>query len=430
MDRHLNVFIPYERAPGHEDQLTRAAMIVVRAIPLARDALLARLGMPPSARLPDATVDMQTEHVIDQAVDDESAPILRQLVSVFLSPDEGLDLSDMEIRERDRGQRLDGVVRFGDEAVIVIESKIVGEAPNTQAHQLRLEGLRVEQSSVVALGWHELLEDWWSLLERELLAPAERVLVQDLIAFGEDHFPHLLPFTTLVRAGDHVLRRQRRLMAVLREAMGIAELSASGSFGAMLMLDAALGTVSTQRLVLERRDDSLMLATWPAELKPQSQALYRTERANGLLRLAESDEWEVRPNPYLAYRGARTLTQRLYLSCELPITEYVRRWSGEDFEWVGGHAYDTVRNRLWPWLHERGYAGPRDEDRLDAFLEGLGRRDAHLRPGVAIQRRWLWSEAEELDERGSLVKEIHDAAAALLRALQERDHLWGGIHRY
>jgi len=33
MDRHLNVFLPYERLPGHEDQLTRTAMIVMRAIP-------------------------------------------------------------------------------------------------------------------------------------------------------------------------------------------------------------------------------------------------------------------------------------------------------------------------------------------------------------------------------------------------------------
>ena len=44
VNRHLSVFLPYDRPPQHEDQLTRAAMIVMRAVPLARDALLARLG--------------------------------------------------------------------------------------------------------------------------------------------------------------------------------------------------------------------------------------------------------------------------------------------------------------------------------------------------------------------------------------------------
>jgi hypothetical protein len=38
---HLNVFEPYrELGRAHEDQLTRAAMIVLRLVPMAREALL------------------------------------------------------------------------------------------------------------------------------------------------------------------------------------------------------------------------------------------------------------------------------------------------------------------------------------------------------------------------------------------------------
>ncbi|MDQ4045134.1 MAG: hypothetical protein M3173_06780, partial [Chloroflexota bacterium] len=172
-------------------------------------------------------------------------------------------------------------------------------------------------------------------------------------------------------------------MAVLRRATGIDDMRASASFGAMVMVDTTIGTVSTQRLVLERQDDSLTLSTWPAELKRQSQALYRTGRAERLLRLAQTDGWEVTPNIYLAYRGARTAAQRLYPTCDLPIDEYIRRWAGDHFSWVGGHSHDEIRTRLWPWLRKHGYASAQDDDRLDAFLDGLGRRAAHLRPGVA-----------------------------------------------
>lgn len=112
------------------------------------------------------------------------------------------------------------MLRFGDELVVVIESKVVGQAP---ADQARLRGVEVQESKVIGLGWHELLEDWWALLERRLLAPAERVLMEDLVAFAEEHFARLLPFTTPGRAGEHDLRRQRRLMALLREATGIDE---------------------------------------------------------------------------------------------------------------------------------------------------------------------------------------------------------------
>lgn len=78
--------------------------------------------------------------------------MLNQLISVFLSPDEGLDLSAVQIGKRPREQRLDGVLRFGDELVVVIESKVVGGAPTDQARLLRLGGVEVQESQVVPLG--------------------------------------------------------------------------------------------------------------------------------------------------------------------------------------------------------------------------------------------------------------------------------------
>jgi hypothetical protein len=420
VDRHLNVFLPYERPPHHEDQLTRAAMIVMRAVPLARDALLARIGAPPSARLPEPELDMQARDVLKPPPLGGAAGLsLRQLISVFLSPDEGLDLSAVKIEERAREQRLDGVLRFGDELAVVIESKVVGSAPTGQARQLRLRGVEAEHSKVVGLGWHELLEDWWALLERGLLAPAERVLIEDLIAFTERYFARLLPFTTLGRAGHHDLRRQRRLMALLREATGIddAEPERHPPVGGAVMLAA---TKSTQRISLQQHADGLALFTWPAELKPQAEALYRTGRAQRLADfVAEHPRvWRARPNVHLAFRNA-SAAQRLYLHCHLEITDFICRWSGDDFAQIRSHHPGRIREGLWPWLREREYAGPEDDEQLDAFLERLGRRDAHLRPGIEVRRLWPWTHAVDLDERGALGGEVRAAVAELLTALNE-----------
>jgi hypothetical protein len=422
VNRHLNVFTPYERPARHEDQLTRAALIVVRATPLARDALLARVGANPSGRLPELEVDMQTRDIRERpSVAGEESASVRQLISVFLSPDEGLDLAGADIAERAWEQRLDGVLRFGDELVVVIESKIVGEASSDQATLLLFRDVEVEKRTVVALGWHELMNDWWGLLERGLLAPAERVLMEDLIAFSEEHFAHLLPFTTLARAGEHEFRRQRRLMALLRETTAISEVERRPPFGAEVMLSEAIGTTSTQRIALERHDEGLVLTTWPGELKPQATALYSGDRARQLIELVDADPaiWRARPNPHLAYRGAINPAQRLYLTCGVGLEEYVRRWSSDDFDWVRAHAHDEIRNGLWPWLRGRGYAGPADDERLDGFLEGPGRRQAHLRPGLEVRRLWPWEDAVGLDERGALASEIRDAIAQVLDALDE-----------
>ena len=422
MDRHLNVFFPYERPAQHEDQLTRAAMIVMRAVPLARDAMLSRIGVRQSGRLPAPELDIQAARVAAAPAGQagEDGPGLRELVSVFLSPDEGLDLSAATVAEREGGQRLDGVLRFGGELAVVIESKIVGRAPTAQAEQLRLFGMRPElPSRVVALGWHELLGDWWALLESGLLAPAERVLVEDLFALAEEHFAHLLPFTTLRRAGEHDLRLRRRLVALLRQATGLedAEPGRDRHPSATVKLDAA-GASSTQRITLWQNDGELQLSSWPAELKPQAAALYQADTARRLLDFLALNRgaWHAVPKPHLAYYTSSP-DQRLYLTCGLGTGDYVRLWQGEGSAVIGSHAAALVPETLWPWLIDHRCAAPGDD--LDAFLRRLAGRPALLRPGIRIWRSWTWQDAARLDEDGKLAGQVRAAAAELLTALGE-----------
>jgi hypothetical protein len=423
VDKHLNVFLPYELPGRHEDQLTRAAVIVMRAVPLARDALLGRVDAPSSARLPEPELDIQAASVTARPADapgGEAAPELRELVSVFLSPDEGLDLSAERVADWAGGQRLDGVLRFGSELVVVIESKITGHAPTAQAWQLGLHGVQPEVSRVVALGWHELLGDWWALLERGLLAPAERVLMEDLFALAEEHFAHLLPFTTLGRAGSHDLRLRRRLAALLREATGLdgAQPGHDPQPSATVRLDTAAGTVSTQRITLWQQDEDLQLTSWPAELKPQAAALYRAGRAQRLLDFLAQHRgtWQAAPNVHLAYYTAAP-GQRLYLTCGLDVADYIRRWTEGDLAMVGSYSAAQVRQDLWPWLRDHQYARPADD--LDAFLDRLGSRPALLRPGIRIWRTWPWPDAVRFDERGKLAGEVRAAVTELLTALDE-----------
>ncbi len=44
-------------------------------------------------------------------------------------------------------------MRFGDELVVVIESKISGDEPSNQASELRRRGVTILRESVFALGW-------------------------------------------------------------------------------------------------------------------------------------------------------------------------------------------------------------------------------------------------------------------------------------
>lgn len=419
---HLNLFEPYRDLPrGHEDQLTRAAMIVLRLVPLARETLLQAIGEPSQSRLPDCIIDMQATNIVDPSEEGASNGDVRRgrLVSVFLTPDtEPFDLAE-EITETDRGQRFDGVLRFDPDLVVVLESKVCRRWARRNGHraaELNLNGTRFEERRTCVLRWHDLLESWWRLVELGVLSPAEQAIVKDVLGYAHQDFGQLLPFGTLRRVGTDPVRRKWRLRSLLREATGIR---AERAGLVHVRLDLALGVASLQRAALDVEDERLTLHLWPGELKRQAEHLYAGGSAERLCELmGEPGEWSVQPQPLLGFRNAPVRT-RVYLTCTLDPAEYARRWQGEDWKKVGAHHRNHVRGELWEWLLARGYASPQDEARLEPFLRALGRRFAHLRPSIHVSRSWTWQEAETLDDEGLLPGEIQRSIDRVLDLLGE-----------
>jgi hypothetical protein len=418
---HLNVFEPYrELSSHHEDQLTRAAMIVLRMVPLARETLLRAIGEGSLSGLPECSLDMQATHVVDPpAAGGEEAPARGRLVSVFLTPDiEPFPLSE-EVTDTDRGQRFDGVLRFDPELVVVVESKVCWRWARRDGHrvaELNLRGARFSERRTCLLPWHDLLESWMRLIELDLLSTAERALVQDMLDYAHRDFAHLLPFGSLRRAGSDPTRRQRRLRSLLAQATGVAP-----ERGGLVhvRLDMALGVVSFQRAALSLEQDELVLHVWPGELKHQAEHLYADDHALRLSRLAGPGRpWRVEPQPLLGYRNA-PVRSRVYLTCTLDAATYARRWQGEDWERVGAHHRNYLMSDLWPWLLAHGYASPCDLEAVEAFAASLGRRFAHLRPSMHVTRSWALEQAEELDEDGRLAVEVRGAVSQVLAILEE-----------
>jgi hypothetical protein len=419
---HLNVFAPYsDLGRGHEDQLTRAAMIVLRLVPLARETLLRQIGERSLTQLPDCTVDLQASHVVDPSEEGASNGKVQRgrLVSVYLTPDFEPPVIDEEVTDTDRGQRFDGVLRFDPELVVLIESKVCRRWARRNGHrvaEVNLPGVRFTERRTCVLRWHDLLESWWRLAEIGVLSPAEQVLVQDILTYAHQDFAQLLPFGSLRRVGKDPTRRKWRLRSLLREATGIQP----ERVGLVhVRLDTALGATSLQRAALDIDDQKLTLHLWPGELKPQAEQLYTAGRAERLSELHESaGPWRVEPQPLLGFRNAPTRT-RIYLTCTLDAATYARRWQGEDWSHVGAHHRDKIHTELWPWLLQRGYASPPDAERLEPFMHSLGRRAVHLRPSMHVSRSWPFAEAEALDDAGLLVGEIHEAVNRVLGVLEE-----------
>ncbi len=289
----LNFFEPFERLPpNHENQLTRALLLVLRLSPIAHESWLARAA--PARRLHELPVG-RLQHPAPGRRGSRARPRTRcRVISVFLAPNQPLG-EDVIVKESDRLQVLDAVIEYGDALVMVIENK-VAEASDAQARELNITGAGVviapgQERQVVT--WPEVIGDITGIVERGLAGGAERALLEDFLAYVEDHFAELGPYRSLGLAKGNDFRTRRRLRALLGEAA--ARDARIDKWGPTVELPELPGTAS--RAYLFPVDGGIELSVYPADTLSQARAFYtRPAAVAALLALASEPAWKVMPN--------------------------------------------------------------------------------------------------------------------------------------
>ena len=221
MPDHLNFFEPYENIPAHhENQLTRALLVVLRYSPMAHQAWLSLVDQELHLhQLPQPGFRTQQARILEKGISGPANEAIKG-ISVICAA----DASKVEGKtvKSDRVQVLDGIVRYGDDLVIVLETKLDGPAPDRQAREINLHGQPVAfEGKVRTLSWRSVLDSFADLADddRGVTAGSERKVLQDFLNFTDRNFPNLGPFSTLDRCGgeqSRVMRRLRKVMKRLR----------------------------------------------------------------------------------------------------------------------------------------------------------------------------------------------------------------------
>jgi hypothetical protein len=130
---------------------------------------------------------------------------------------------------------------------------------------------------------------------------------------------------------------------------------------------------------------------------------------------ARDHGWSAAASPHVAFFTAQPAV-RLYMAPAIDAAKYARRWEQTDLDWVRQFQPKNVRAELWPWLKRRGYASDRDDRVLEQFLQILGRRPAHMRPGLRLKHRWDAEAIRGLGGRKALASELRRHIDAILGA--------------
>ncbi len=403
----LNFFSPFEHLPpNHENQLTRALLVVLGLSPMAHAAWL-RLAAPDRElqRLPVAT--FATQRGALPPADDEDEPT--DLVSVFLAPERPLPGGEVETSAR--VQVLDAIIDYGGELLVVVENKIVG-ADDLHARKLNVTGARVRiaegQQAIVVL-WPDVLEVFIALRERELVAGAEAGVLDYFLTYIEDHFPTLGPYRTLALCAGNPFRQRRRLRQILGEAVhGEATIKSE-----RVRVATPAGAVIGRDAYLDADSAGITLSLYLADTLTQAKKFYKQPDAIDRLSKLRDQGWAAKPNFHFGHfeRGYCWTCNRINMDRYLGIwTERIT-----DAHMVPEEQWKTY----WDWLEEEQIACPEDKPEFNRHFVDTRRTTATPRPGISLHRCWTLAEAVTLDSRAALAGEVLTALNTALTACGE-----------
>lgn len=388
----LNFFEPYERlSPGHENQLTRALLVVLRYCPIAHQAWLSLIDPEKKLhKLPHPTFSTQRARILGEHYPKPTDEPISG-ISVICAADAPEVASVAE--KSDRGQVLDGIVRYENDLVIVMESKLDGPANDRQAREINLHGQPVRfDDKVRSILWREILSSFDDLAndERAVTAGAERIILRDFLEFVDRNFPRLGPFNTLQRCAGETSRVKRRLRTILEEATGGEAVGDGG-----IILPGRHLAVISAHITNDREKREVQLHMYPADTLEQARIFYARPKAPERVLALESQGWRVSPNFHFGFM-AKGLS---WTTAKAPVAEYMRYW-----QWNIGETRQIDRAD-WPTFWDRivslGFAQEADREKFDRDFTHTNRKSASPRPGIRCSFVWPFEEAERLDTEKS-----------------------------
>lgn len=407
MTSHLNFFVPYQSAPAwHENQLTRALLVVLRYSPMAHQAWLERVAPGRQLHtLPPAEFATQRQRVLSaQEVRSDGDGIPG--ISVWLAPDAKQITSTLEAS--DRQQVLDAIITYGSELVVVVENKISWCGPTDQPHLINLHGSPVKfQEQPRSVSWQDLLAMLSDLVERDLVAGAEGLVIRDFLDLVEVHFPTIGPYSTLSRCGTNAFRLERRLDSVQGLAVGSDEGKASGwrnIGGTPKIFMAWLGYLSDVSAV--------GLRMYPADTLGQARDFYADPDSVQAVLALRSQGWRVEPNLHWGFMAPGYA----WATSPCSVEHYCEYW----VKHIDG-SRELSRSEWNSYLSNLQVNQILDESGKDAFEQefmGSQRQKASPRPGLFCEFTWPVAEAARLDARGTFVDAVRHRINEMLAALR------------
>jgi hypothetical protein len=397
---HLNYFIPYNsKEAHHEDQLSRAFLVVLRYIPMARAIFVEMIRrkqadkpLLPSISEPDFYIEDGDYRTQVTEIEKDTG----YLLSVFIT-DEKIDAT-IPVSNRNQAARYDGVI-YAPNWTIIIENK-----PYDNYWEKQLSPNLKEKQDIqiiptaINLTWKDIIERLASLIIHDQVNGAEKYVLQDFFGLIDIHFSHLNPYNRFSICKKNIGLLERKCILILKE---IGEVFPHK--GGKYYLGCEGGIAQEIVMYPEKTDNeiSIYLYLYPGDTQFQAKRFYAEVKREEFLSLAEKG-WAI--NPHLHFFHIQKHLH--WAKTEISYDEYFDYWKNNQDK-----IRQYKRNELttvFKSLLDNKLICQGDIKELQSHFLDKDRQFMNICPGFKIYYKWSLQDAIKLDEKKRFTDEVKD----------------------
>lgn len=231
---HLNYFEPYNKKKiNHEDQLTRAFLVVLRFSPttllMFNDLVFNSCIKIASLKKSNVDLPRISEVELDNIIFETQTSDLKnisanKILSVLIT-DEAFEPTQ-KIKNCSRGARYDGIIAFSDSLLFLIENK--PKSYNVWEEQLspnlKNKSREVELIEVPAIiEWKQLIKQLNTIININSIGGCEKLIIMDFLDYVDENFSFLNPYDNLSQCKNDFNLLTRRLKNILLDIVKIKD---------------------------------------------------------------------------------------------------------------------------------------------------------------------------------------------------------------
>ncbi len=416
---HINYFEPYtSKSAHHEDQLTRAFMVVLRYVPSAllifydcvvNDITKKAIEKNKTIEIPSISeidlsnlnFEIQTQNIIEEFK-------TNKLISVLIT-DKTFDMQK-SVSKSERTARYDGVIYFSSDVAIIIENK--PSHHNVWEEQLSPSVKSVpEEIEIVPIPaiieWKTIIKNLSSLMKNNLVGRTEREVIDDFLNFVDKGFPLLNPYDNFTDCKDNIELLNRRVKNVLKTSVANNEDSVDYHQGwGCYYLKTPLSEIWMIGFPIvkkENNDWELTIVMCFGDTLRQSKELYKNKLEFDKISSLIEKGWKYSSNFHISFmqKGLVWLdtpekSQEKYIQFWMNNISDIKQYSKAEL------------NSLLDYLSKNQIIKISDENKIEIQknITDTKRKNFYISPGFELRFSFTSNKVKDLETQNKLVDEI------------------------